>query len=114
LAQYFDGLTKRFLQRGSPESVDVEVLSTDRGDQVALEGARLIGITYDARAQVLELALEAGDHRIPKPKEVWVIEEPNGFVSAIEAVRQDGTKEVVSVKPIGRERVPSPKSTPSR
>jgi hypothetical protein len=41
LAEYFDEYTKRFLQNGSPEAVDVEVLERDLGDQPAVQGARL-------------------------------------------------------------------------
>jgi hypothetical protein len=110
LATYFDAFTKRFLRDGSPEAVDVEVASPEWGDQFEVEGARLIGITYDPRTNALELALDFGnrraaDHRVYAPREVWTVEEPNGFVSSIEIVRPDGARETVSIKQVGLRRV---------
>ncbi len=105
LSEYFEAFTKRFLRDGSPEAVDVEVLEPDWGDQRVAEGARLLGITYDPRANTLEFELDAGDHRVYQPQEVWVIEEPDGFLNAIEVVLPDGSKEVVSVKRVGLRRI---------
>lgn len=104
LAEYFDAFTKRFLRDESPEAVDVEVIGTELGDQFAVHGVRLIGITYDPRDDSLELELEPGDHRVYQPQEVWVTEEPDGFVSALEVVRRDGTRDMVSVKRVGLRR----------
>jgi hypothetical protein len=105
LAGYFDTFTKRFLQDGSPEAVDVEVLEPDWGDQVAVQGARLIGITYDRGSNSLEFELDTGDHRVYQPHEVWTIEEPDGFIDAIEVVLPDGSREIVSVKRVGLRRL---------
>lgn len=105
LAAYFDRFTKRFLRDGSPEAADLELVAPDWGDQLAVEGARLIGITYDARTRTLELALDSGDHRVLEPREVWVAEEPDGFPGTIEIVRPDGTREVVTVKRVGLRRI---------
>ena len=101
LERYFDEFTKRFLRDGSPEAVDVEVLAPELGDQFATEGARLVGITYDPHDNALEFELDSGDHRAYEPQEVWVIEEPDGFVSDIEVVRADGLREIVHVKRVG-------------
>jgi hypothetical protein len=101
LAEYFDEYTKRFLQNGSPEAVDVEVLEPDLGDQPAIQGARLLGITYDAHDNALELELDSGTHRIDAPEEVWTVEEQGGLISAIEAVCSDGSRQVVSIKRVG-------------
>ena len=105
LAEYFEAFTKRFLQDGSPEAVDVEVLEPDWGDQLAMQGARLIGITYDERSNALEFELDSGDHRVYQPHEVWTVEEPNGFIDAIEVVLPDGSREIVSVKRVGLRRM---------
>lgn len=97
LHEYFEDFTKRFLRDGAPEAVDVEVLSADLGDQYVAEGARLMGITYDEKEKSLEFELDSGDHRIEEPKEVWAIQESDGFVSSIEIVRKDSAKEIVKV-----------------
>ena len=98
LVQYFDSFTKRFLRDNTPEGVDIEVVAPDWGLQRAAHGVRLEGITYDARSEALEFALDVGDHRVYKPKEVWTVEEADGFISSIEVVRADGEKEIVVVK----------------
>jgi hypothetical protein len=108
LATYFDAFSKRFLRDGSPEAVSVEVTSPEWGDQYVAEGARLAGITYDRRANSLELELESGDHRVYQPREVWTVEEPNGFISAIEIVRPDGSREIVRVNQVGLRRIEKP------
>lgn len=108
LAESFDSFTKRFLRHGSPEALDVEVLEPDWGDQEVARGVRLLGITYDRRSGALEFALESGDHRIYAPADVWVVQEADGFLSAIAIMRPDGSHEVVSVKRVGLQRIHSP------
>jgi hypothetical protein len=97
LQAHFDRFTKHFLQAESTNSADVEILAPDWGDQFAFEGAQLRGITYDPKEKAIEFELEGGDHRVPTPKEVWTIEEPDGFIKTIEIVRDDSTREVVQV-----------------
>jgi Family of unknown function (DUF5335) len=98
LTGYFGAFTRRFLSDQSPESVDVEVLNMEWGDQFAAHGNRLRGITYDAHANTLEFELVEGDHRVYEPQEVWAVEEPDGFVSAVQVVRPDGSRDVARVR----------------
>ena len=98
MQEYFDGFSKRFLRKGSTPVVDVEVLGMDIGDQVEGEGERLIGITYEPRTRALEVELESAGLRAYRPKEVWAIEEDDGFIRALEIVRDDDTKEIVRVR----------------
>jgi hypothetical protein len=97
MEQYFDGFSKRFLQKDG-RTADVEVLGMDLGDQIEGEGVRLIGITYEPNTRELDVELEGGDLRSFKPKEVWAIEEDDGFIRALEIVRDDDTKEIVRVR----------------
>jgi hypothetical protein len=102
LAEYFDTFTKRFLRDESPEAVDIEVLEPELGDQRAAHAVRLVGITFDRHTNALEIALDSGDHRVYHPQEVWVREEDDTFPSAIEVIRPDGAREVLSLKRIER------------
>jgi hypothetical protein len=107
LADYFAAFTKRFLLDESPECVDIEVLEPDWGDHSnpIAQCAHLLGITYERRTRRLEFELDSADHRIEDPAEVWVLEEPDGFLCALEVVYGDGSREVVSIKRVGmRER----------
>ena len=97
MEQYFDGFSKRFLRKDG-KLADVEVLGMELGDQIEGEGVRLIGITYEPNTRELEVELESGDLRSFKPKEVWAIEEDDGFIRALEIVRDDDTKEIVRVR----------------
>jgi hypothetical protein len=101
MAEYFKHFTQRFLNLESTDVADVEVLSPTLGDQVAVEGAHITGITYDPKKQSLEVELDSGDLRNYHPKEVWTLEEDDGFVRAIEIVRDDGTSELVRVRRLG-------------
>ena len=114
LKTYFDKFTRHFLLRESTDAVDVEILSLDSGDQFAAEGAHLYGITYDPKDNALEFEIEGGDHRVTKPKGVWTAEEFDGFVKAIEIVRDDGTREVARVNRLGITPAPSTTSEQPR
>ena len=46
----------------------------------------------------LEVERVEGDHRVYEPQEVWAVEEPDGFVSAVQVVRPDGTRDVARVR----------------
>ena len=105
LEQYFDTFTKRFLRDGSPEAADVELVSMELGDQPETQGARLIGITYDQDTHMLEFEFDSGDHRVYEPREVWVVEEADGFLSAIQVVRPDGASDIATVKHVGLRRL---------
>lgn len=98
MEEYFDRFNKRFLNYESTDVADVEVLSMELGDQVAANGAHLIGITYDPKGRSLEVELESGDMRSYTPKEVWAVEEDDGFIRSLEIVRDDGAKEIVRVR----------------
>jgi hypothetical protein len=105
LAEYFDGFTKRFLRDGPAEAVDVEAAGPDLGVQYIVDGVRLLGITYDADTNTLEIAFDSGDHRVFRPAEVWAIEAPNGFPSALEIVSPNGLRELIRIRPVGLQRM---------
>jgi hypothetical protein len=101
LETYFDAFTKHFLLHDSTNAVDVELVAPDWGDQFAAEGAHLYGITYDPKDDAIEFELEGGDHRIQHPLEVWVAEEIDTFIKAIQVVREDGAREIARVNRLG-------------
>jgi hypothetical protein len=97
LTRYFDAFSKRFLMADAVERADVEILD-DRGDQALASGVKLLGVDYDPHTNALELELESGDHRAFNPREVWAVEEPDGFISALQVVRDDGAREIVNIR----------------
>jgi hypothetical protein len=101
LQSYFDSFSKHFLMQESTVATDVEVLTSELGDQFAAEGARLMGISYDPRSRSIDIEMEGDDHRVYNPSEVWVVEEEDGFLKVIEMVQTDGTREVVRIRRLG-------------
>ena len=98
LEEYFTRFTRQFLVHDKTNRIDVEVLGTDLGDQFEAENSKFFGITYEPKEKSLEFELEGGDHRILNPKEVWAAEDADGFITAIEVVSEDGTRQVARVK----------------
>src|SRR5262249_8354626 len=93
---YFDRFTREYLGGDRVEDVTIEVLSPDVGDQREGSDMRLEGVSYDPKSQEIELLLEeAVDHLVFEPTAAWVIEEEGGFVSTLQLVRRDGTREIV-------------------
>ena len=101
LEKYFDAFSKHFVMRESTNAIDVEVLSSRLGDQYEAEGAQLAGISYDPHKETVEIEVKGGDHRVYKPTEVWVVEETDGFLKAIELVQSDGTREILHIRRLG-------------
>jgi hypothetical protein len=97
---YFDRFTKNHLRDDRPEAATIELLSPALGDQVA-SAARLLGITFDSKSNALEILLENVDHLVFEPKEIWVMEEKDGFLAGMEVLRRDGTKEIMTVRRSG-------------
>jgi hypothetical protein len=108
LAEYFDSFSRRFLMHGSPEAVDIELIGPDVGDQIVASGARLLGLGYDRHTNALEIQHESGDRRVYDSREVWVVEEPDGFISSMEIVLPDGARHVLTIKRVGLRRVSRP------
>ena len=103
---YFDRFTKERLREHRPEAATIELVSPEIGDQIEAVG-RILGISYDPKSEALEVALENVDHLVFHPKEIWVVEEDDGFLSSIEIVREEGSKEVLTLR---RNGPPAPRS----
>ncbi len=97
LTRYFDAFSRKFLMPDSPGAADVEVVGSEVGIQPVANRVRLLGVDYDPHTNALELELGSGDHRAYNPREVWAVEESDGFVSSIQIVRDDGAKELVNI-----------------
>ena len=98
MQEIFDGFSRRFLRNDPSTVVDVELLGVNLGDQVQGQGVHLLGISYEPRTRALEVELESAGLRAYKPKEVWAIEEDDGFIRALQIVRDDDTKEIMRVR----------------
>jgi hypothetical protein len=105
-APFFDNVTKSLIGK----QAEIEVASLDLGDQIEAEWASLIGITYDEKDDLIEIALEELDHLIRSPREIFVDYGVGGLVT-IAIDDGDGNRQIVRLKdPLA---LPAPRVTAS-
>ena len=71
---FFDRMSKALTGKWA----EIEVASLDLGDQIAAEWVPMLGITYDSKDDLLDVALDRYDHLIRHPKQIVVNEEQGG------------------------------------
>jgi len=81
---YFSQINKKV----EGKRVRIEVLGALLGDQVLVKSVSLLGVTYEAKEERIELMLKGITHVIDKPRKVSV-QEDDGVVRAIEVVDGD-------------------------
>lgn len=90
---FFDNLTNTLLGK----QAEIEVAALDLGDQIEAQWAPLIGITYDERDDLIEVALEQLDHLIRSPRAIFIDEGVGGIV-AIAIDDSDGHRHIIRLK----------------
>ena len=93
-APFLDAVTNSLIGK----QAEIEVVSLSLGDQIEAEWAPLIGITYDRKNDLIEIALEELDHLIRSPRELFIDYAVGDVVTAIEIVDADGNRQIVSFK----------------
>ncbi len=90
-----------FLERATKvlegKQVEIEVASLALGDQVQAEWMPLLGLAYDAKDDIIEIALEGLDHMIRKPRELYVEDGTAGIVS-LEIVDAEDVAQIVKFR----------------
>jgi len=90
---FFDGLANALVGK----RVEVEAASLDLGDQIVAEWLPLLGVSYDSRDDLLDVALTGLNHLIRRPRAIYVQEGPKG-VETIAVVAADGVKQILHLK----------------
>jgi hypothetical protein len=90
-------LFSRMSQALLGKRAEIEVASLELGDQIVAEWIPILGITYDSKNDLLDVALDRMDHLIRHPREVVVDQGATG-VSSIAVVDADGTRQIVKLK----------------
>jgi len=70
------------------QRAEIEVASLELGVQTAVRWLTVIGVTYDARMDAMELSLDGVDHLIFHPTEVYM-ESGSGGVESLAIVERD-------------------------
>lgn len=90
---YFDRVSDLLVGKRA----EVEVVSLGLGDQIEAEWLPLLGIVYDDKDDIIEIALEDLDHLIRSPREVYI--DDSGIVlTSLEIVDADGNKQIVQLR----------------
>ena len=90
---FFDTLTRTLVGRRA----EVEVASLDLGDQIEAEWLPLIGMAYDPKDDLIEVALEGLDHMILKPREVYVDFNVGGLIG-LAVIDSDHVRQIIKLK----------------
>jgi hypothetical protein len=90
---YFDRMTKAILGK----QAEIEVASLQLGAQIEAEWVALLGVTYDRKADVLEIALDGLEHLIPKPQQIFV-DEGHAGLESFEVIDQAGIRHIVRLR----------------
>jgi hypothetical protein len=91
-ADFLDWLTRRL----GGSSAEIDVLSLDIGAQVEARSLPLLGLAYDRKGDVIEVALEGLDHLIHRPRSLSATESETGLLS-IEIVDEDDVRQIVKL-----------------
>lgn len=89
---YFNQMSK--MLEGKRAEIEVDALSI--GAQIESDWVPLIGITYDRKSDVLEVAVEGLDHMIGKPTEIWV-DQAGAELMSVEAVDGEGFRHIIKL-----------------
>jgi hypothetical protein len=90
---FFDRMSKGLIGKRA----EVEVASLAFGAQVQAKWSPLLGIVYDPKNDLIEIALENLDHMVRAPRELYVDEGPFGLVS-LEVIDSDGVRNVIQLR----------------
>ncbi|CAL8980595.1 hypothetical protein RHODGE_RHODGE_01327 [Rhodoplanes serenus] len=74
----------------------IEVAALPLGDQIATKWVPILGITYDPRNDIVDIALEGLDHLIHRPRSMAVDEGATGL-SSMEIIDGEGRKQIVKL-----------------
>jgi hypothetical protein len=100
---FFNEYTRRFLSSSgeAEQTAFIEVVSPSLGVEVEAARVPLLGMAYDRKSNAFEVLLADVDHLSYYPTEIAVLEEDDGFISALEVTRLDGTQEIVQLQRCG-------------
>jgi Family of unknown function (DUF5335) len=76
---------------------EIEIASLALGSQVEANWLPLLGIAYDPKDDIIEIALEGLDHMVHRPREMYVDLGPDGLTS-MEVIDGDDIRQIVTFR----------------
>ena len=93
-APLMDSLTDSLIGK----QAEIEVVSLDLGNQIEADWTPLIGVAYDRKNDLIEIALDELDHMVRSPRQLFVDYGVGGILAAIEIIDGDGNRQIVKLK----------------
>ena len=90
---FFDRISEALLCKWA----EIEVAAMDLGAIIVAEWIPMLGITYDSRDDLLDVALDRANHLIRHPKEILVEEDETGLKS-VAVLDGDDTRQIVNLR----------------
>lgn len=90
---FFEGMSHALIGRRA----EIEVASLDLGDQIVAEWVPLLGITYDSKDDLLDVALDQANHLIRHPRDILVERDAAGLTS-VAVIDEAGARQIVRLK----------------
>ena len=90
---YFDAMSKMLVGKRA----EIEVDSLQLGSQVQASWLPLLGIVYDPKSDIVEVALEGLDHMIHHPREVYVDVNESGL-NSVEVIAEDDERQIINLR----------------
>jgi hypothetical protein len=91
---YFDKIANTVQRKQS----HIEIIGPALGDQVLVESAPMLGITYEPKEGLLEIAVKGFDHLVQHPQKITV-EEEDGTLKSFEVIDREGLQQIVTLHP---------------
>ena len=96
--KYFDNFSTKYLKDKQPEYIEIQVMSQEIGVQPETDWTVLKGITYDPKSDTLAIQVDKMEHMISHPKEIYVNEEDNGWITGMMVVQEDGEQNIIDIR----------------
>ena len=76
---------------------EIEIASLALGDQIEAEWLPILGIVYDPKTDIVEVALEGLDHMIHHPAEIYV-DIGGGELANVEVIDDAGVGHIIKLR----------------
>ncbi len=90
---YFDNVSRHL----KAATAEIEVAGLNLGDQVEAEWVPLVGIAYDPKDDLVEVATETVDHLVRHPSAIYV-DDGTGGLHSVEITDDEGNQHIVRLK----------------
>jgi len=94
---YFNNFSRKFIKDKKTEYAEIRVLSIESGDQPETQWIPLLGISYDDKDDLLEIAVDKLDHLIYHPDEIFV-DENGDIITSLQITKKDGEKQIIELR----------------